>query len=195
MIKFTKEDNLLLDFLNQIKIIFNYIQIESTKFTINISNNNMIPHSSKVVIIDNDTKKEETVSMIPLGNLIGNTFYWFHPNIRALFLDTTENFIKIFHLDKIISNTILKFFNDDKIDFIEKYRDSIPFMLSCMYNPNKTNILRFLTSKEGDFEYFFIQIPLSIPKNLIDRIVIEMQMLDKSKKEFYTPARSIKNKK
>jgi hypothetical protein len=139
---FTKEDEILLDFLVGYRIIFNYIQNESMKNTLNLTSDNVIPHFSKVQLIVNDTKKEETVSMCPLGDLIGNTFYWFHPNIRALFFDTADAFIKRFKINKTMGNTMLKFFKDDKIEFSEKYRDSIPCFVSIMLvqHPPKARI-------------------------------------------------------
>jgi hypothetical protein len=84
---FTKEDDLLLDFLYGYKTIFNYIQVESFKYKINDTSDNIIPHFTKVQIIENESKKEELYHMIPIGDVIENTFYWLHPNVKALFED------------------------------------------------------------------------------------------------------------
>ena len=191
---FTKEDDLLLDFLYGYKTIFNYIQVESLKYQINDTSNNIIPHFTKVQIINNETKKEETFHMIPIGELINNTFYWLHPNVKTLFEDTTEEFIKSFKFNKILTNTMLKFFKHEKIDFTEKFRESIPFFISVMYPLNKANVIRFRKEKEkNDFSYYFIQIPLDIPKSLVDQIIIELQVLDKNKKDIFYPKRIINN--
>jgi hypothetical protein len=176
---FTKEDEILLDYLVGYKTILNYIQGESMKITKNITNDNIIPHFSKVQLIDNETKKEETVPMSPIGDLNDNTFYWFHPNIRALFYDTAEHFIKTFKIDKVIANTILKFFKDDKIEFSEKYRDSIACFISIMYDPRQANVVRYLKEKKGDYEYFFIHVKLPIPQILAERILTDFIYLNK----------------
>jgi len=178
---FIKEDEILLDFLVGYRLIFNYIQNESMKNTLNVTNDNIIPHFSKVQLIMNDTKKEETVSMCPVGDVIDNTFHWFHPNIRALFYDTAEAFIKRFKINKIMANTILKFFKDDKIEFSEKYRDSIPCFVSIMYDPRLANLSRYLRPKENDFQYIFAQQKLPISDLLADRILIELMMINSKK--------------
>jgi hypothetical protein len=190
---FTKEDDLLLDFLYGYKIIFNYIQVESMKYQINDTLDNIIPHFTKVKIIENETKKEDLYHMIPIGDVIGNTFYWLHPNVKALFEDTTEAFIKSFKFNKTLTNTMLKFFKNEKIEFTEKFRESIPFFISVMYPLNKANVVKFRKQKENEYIYYFIQIPLDIPKLLVDQIIIELQRLEKDKKEIYYPKRIINN--
>jgi hypothetical protein len=88
---------------------------------------------------------------------------------------------------------MLKFFKDVKIEFNEKYKESIPFFISIMYPLNKANVFKFKKQKENEYTYYFIQIPLDIPKLLVDQIIIELQRLDKDKKEIFYPKRIINN--
>lgn len=62
-------------------------------------------------------------------------------------------------------NTLKKLFEHTQITFPERYRYTIPYLLSLMYDPSKANILRVSDTMLSDYNFTFICIdmPLNIP--------------------------------
>jgi hypothetical protein len=75
-------------------------------------------------------------------------------------------------------NTIVKLFSYNQITFPEKYRQTIPYLLSYMYDPKKANIIRFAPDgySNNNFAYIFIWMSLDIPYwyQITDTIIHEL---------------------
>ena len=99
-----------------------------------------------------------------VGFLDGNTFTWNEHQKRRHY-NTFLNYVVPLISNYNAINSLKKLFEYNQITFPEKYRYTIPYLLSFMYDPLKANILRVTDDIYTDHSFTFIciQMSLSIP--------------------------------
>jgi hypothetical protein len=163
---FDNEDYGILDIIKSYKNVYELIINKSLEYTIDITNRNYVDGTSKVSYFKTGTynTSPSVVDMHVVGHLEGNTFTWNTSQINAhyqTFLRTIAPSIT----NQNTLNTLIKLFSQSQITFPEKYRQTIPYLLSYMYDPKKANIIRFAPDSYSNhsFTYIFIWMSLDIP--------------------------------
>ena len=93
--------------------------------------------------------------------LIGNTFTWNSYKLN----DHYQTFMRTIApsiTNQNTLNTLMKLFSYNQITFPEKYRQTIPYLLSYMYDPKKANVIRFAPDSYSNHSFAFIYIWMSL---------------------------------
>jgi len=167
-ISINKKDFPVLEIIRSYKNIYELIINKSLEYKIEITPQNSTVEQSNVTYFKKDSYKASSSSyfdttMHIVGSLNGNTWTWnsfFKDVHKGIFLDNIAPYLS----NNASYMTLSKLFNQPVITFPEKYRQTIPFLLSYLYDPSKGNIIRFSESNtSNDYWYIFIRMELDIP--------------------------------
>lgn len=96
-----------------------------------------------------------------VGFLDGNVFTWNEYQKSRHYNTFLNQFVPLLSNYNTI-NSLKKLFEYNQISFPEKYRYTIPYLLSLMYVPSKANILRVSDNIYSDHSFTFICIQMSL---------------------------------
>jgi hypothetical protein len=96
-----------------------------------------------------------------VGFLDGNVFTW-NEYQKSRHYNTFLNQMVPLLSNYNTINSLKKLFEYNQISFPEKYRYTIPYLLSLMYVPSKANILRVSDNIYSDHSFTFICIQMSL---------------------------------
>ena len=165
----------VLETIRSYKSVYELIMQKSLEYKIEMTPLNLDNGITKVEYFKKGSYNTNSskVDMHVVGFLIGNTFTWNSLQRK------THYYTFITTLMPLITNpntldTLHKLFATDVITFSEKYNQTIPYLLSYMYDPKKANIIKFVDSNDH-FTYIFINMSLDIPYwyQITDHIIYE----------------------
>jgi len=162
---FNSDDYWILEIIKSYKNIYDYIIHKSLEYKIDITPSNYISGTSKVSYFKPNVYNPYTnvVDMHIVGYLDENTFTW-NSSQRNTHYQTFRTTIAPYIYNQDTINTLVKLFSYNQITFPEKYRNTIPYLLSYMYDPKKANIIKFVeTYPSHHFTFAFMWMSLDIP--------------------------------
>jgi hypothetical protein len=173
---FTKEDNKVMDLIYEYKIIYEHLMDQSMMYKFNM--NEKIYENLQVEVENLNTKKIFTASILPIGFLKDNTFFWgMNDENRSYFKNNLFSAMNKMKISQNVLITIEKFFVNNSIEFNHNYRQTIPLLLSLLYDCRNINIIRFATDETTEnFAYYSIVVPITLDKK--NNMLIEL-ILDK----------------
>ena len=163
---FDNDDHLILEIIRGYKNVYEYIIHKSLEYRIDITPNNYISGTSKVSYFTPNVYNSYTyvVDMHIVGYLDGNTFTWNNSQMNTHYQKFRTS-IAPYIYNQYTINTLIKLFSYNQITFPEKYRYTIPYLLSYMYDPKKANIIRFSENLYSNHHntFAFMEMSLDIP--------------------------------
>lgn len=163
---FNSDDYWILDVIKSYKNVYELIINKSLEYKIDITNRNFVDGTSKVSYFKTGTYSTSplVVDMHIAGYLDGNTFTWNSSQVNTHYQSFMRTIAPAI-VNQNTLNTLVKLFSYNQITFPEKYRQTIPYLLSYMYDPKKANIIRFAPDSYSNhsFAYIFIWMSLDIP--------------------------------
>jgi len=163
---FNSEDYGIFDVIKSYKNVYELIINKSLEYKIDITTRNFVDGTSKVSYFKTGTYNTapSIVDMHIAGYLDGNTFTWNSYQLNTHY----QSFMKTIApsiTNQNTLNTLVKLFSYNQITFPEKYRQTIPYFLSYMYDPKKANIIRFAPDSYSNhsFAFIFMWMSLDIP--------------------------------
>jgi hypothetical protein len=164
---FTEEDYKIMDIIIRYKPIYDKLIEQSFMYKFDM--NEEIYDTLKVEVENLDTKKKSTETIIPVGYLKDNTFFWAYGGRSDIIVTIKNNINKIMNkhnLSQKVLETVSKFFNNKSFELTHKYRQIIPVLLSLLYDNDIVNFIRFGVDEiTENFAYFGITVPLKLENN------------------------------
>jgi hypothetical protein len=150
------------------KNIFNFIINDSLKYDFMIDPTYDMFIFNDITLVNKQSKKDITSKVVIIGQLNKNIFTW-NNSIRQYMETIFFDFVKSYNINDNTVHALLPLFGEDKIRFEDKYKEIIPYLISLIFDNNKSNVLRFKSSNtNNDFCYVFINNNIDIPKKVID---------------------------
>ena len=162
---FTEEDYKIMDIIIFFKPTYDQIIVKSLMYKFNM--NKEIYDTLKVEVENLDTKKIFSATILPLGHLTGNRFFWgMDEEFKEILKKTIFSTIDKMKISKKVLNTLNKLFNNYSFELDYKYRQIIPVLFSLLFDSSKVNYIRFKENETTeDFFYYCITVPLKLEKN------------------------------
>jgi hypothetical protein len=164
---FNQQDYGVLEIIKSYKSIYELIMNKSLEYKIELTPQNAILDETTVEYFKKNQYNTGSVlksAMHIIGYLEGNTFIW-NDNFRHAYKDTFLRTVapSITNVNTLL--TLSKLFSQQQLTFPEKFRQTIPYLLSYMYDPSKANIIRFAGDAYSNqhFTYIFMAMSLEIP--------------------------------
>ena len=179
---FSQGDYSTLEAIKKYKNIYEMILHKSLEYKIELTPSNYVQGDSNVTYFKKgsygfSTSPDITVKMHIVGYLDGDTFTW-NDYQRTQHRNTFNQTVapSIDNLNTL--STLSKLFSQQQITFPEKYRQTIPYLISYMYDPYKANLIRFTDDPYTGhhYTYVFIYMSLDIPYwyQITDTIIHEL---------------------
>ena len=164
---FNQQDYGVFEIIKSYKNIYELIINKSLEYKIELTPQNAVLDETSVEYFKKNqynTNSIQKSDMHIIGYLDGNTFNWnnkYRPVHRETFL--TNLAPGITNANTLL--TLSKLFSQQQITFPEKFRQTIPYFLSYLYDPSKANVIRFAGDaySNNHFTYIFMYLSLEIP--------------------------------
>jgi len=163
---FNLADNNVFQILKSYRDTFEYIIAQSLEYKIEFTPSNHTLSESNVIYFKKGTygynnNPNLSGNMHIVGFLDGNVFTW-NEYQKSRHYNTFLNYIVPLISNYNTINSLKKLFEYNQITFPEKYRYTIPYLLSLMYDPSKANILRISDNIYSNHSFTFICIQMSL---------------------------------
>ena len=196
-------DHQVYQIIKSYRDVYEFITHKSLEYKIEITPLNQSLGETNVIyfklgMYGYNTNPNINTKMHIVGYLDGNTWTWNPYQINRhynVFLKYVSPLI--YNKNAILS--LNKLFQYNQITFPEKYRMTIPYLLSYMYEPKKANIIRFSDNllSNHSFTFAYIEMDLDIPYwyEMTDHIAKQLNYISYggSKKKTSENMRLIKN--
>ena len=163
---FSLADNNVFQIFKNYKDVFEYIIIQSLDYKIEFTPKNHSLSESNVTYFKKapygyNSNPNLSGNMHIVGFLDGNVFTW-NEYQKSRHYNTFLNHVVPLLSNYNTINSLKKLFEYNQITFPEKYRYTIPYLLSFMYDPSKANILRVTDDIYSNHSFTFICIQMSL---------------------------------
>ena len=166
---FSLADNTVFQIIKNYRDTYEYVMNQSLDYKLEFTPVNHSLGESNVTYFKRATYGDTSNPNINgqmhiVGYLDNNVFTW-NEYQRARHYKTFLTYMLPLLSNINTINTLKKLFEYTQITFPERYRYTIPYLLSLMYDPSKANILRVSDTMLSDYNFTFICIdmPLNIP--------------------------------
>ena len=178
---FSLVDNNVFEILKSYKNVYEYILHESLNYKIEITPiNSSLGETTVSYFLMGSSNPTLNTKMHIAGYLDGNTWTW-NEYQKQRHYNSFTNYVLPLISNINVRTTLQKLFVFTQITFPEKYRHTIPYLLSYMYDPARANIIRFTNDLLSNHSYTFIymEIPLTIPYwyEMTDHIAKEFNII------------------
>jgi len=161
---FSFADMNVFEILKSYKDIYEYIVYESLRYKIEFTPINSSLAETTVSYYPKGTNDPySNARMHIVGYLDGNTWTW-NEYQKQQHYTTFVNYVVPLLVNLNAANALQKLFTFTQITFPDKYRHTIPYLLSYMYDPSRANIIRFSNDLLSNHSYTFVymELPLNI---------------------------------
>jgi len=161
---FTLADNNIFQILKNYRDTFEYIITQSLDYKIEFTPINHSLSETNVNYFKKGNFPNLNGNMHIVGFLDGNVFTW-NEYQKTRHYNTFLNYVVPLLTNYNTINSLKKLFEYNQITFPEKYRYTIPYLLSFMYDPLEANIIRVTDDiyQNHSFTFICIQMSLNIP--------------------------------
>jgi hypothetical protein len=166
---FSLADNNVFQLLKYYKDTYEYIIMQSLEYKIEFTPINHSLSETSVTYFKKapygyNTNPNLSANMHIVGFLDGNVFTW-NEYQKSRHYNTFLKHVVPYLSNYNTINSLKKLFEYNQITFPEKYRNTIPYLLSYMYDPSQANIIRVTDNiySNHSFTFICIQMSLSIP--------------------------------
>jgi hypothetical protein len=166
---FSLADNTVFQILKNYRDTYEYIMNQSLEYKLEFTPVNHSLGESNVTYFKRaaygDTSNPNINGQMHIVGYLDNNVFTWNEYQKARHYKTFMNYMLPLVNNINTIETFKKLFQYTQITFPERYRYTIPYLLSLMYDPGKANILRVSDNMLSDYNFTFICIdmPLNIP--------------------------------
>lgn len=166
---FSLADNTVFQIIKNYRDTYEYVMNQSLDYKLEFTPVNHSLGESNVTYFKRaaygDTSNPNINGQMHIVGYLDNNIFTWNEYQRARHYKTFITYILPLISNINTINTLKKLFEHTQITFPERYRYTIPYLLSLMYDPSKANILRVSDTMLSDYVFTFICIdmPLNIP--------------------------------
>jgi len=182
---FSLADNNVFQIFKGYKDIYEFIINKSLEYKLEFTPINESLGDTNVMyfkkgLYGSNTNPNLTTKMHIVGYLDGNTWTWNNYQIRKHY-NIFLSYVVPLLINSNPIKSLSKLFEHNQITFPERYRQTIPYLLSYMYDPQKANIVRLSNNilSGHSLTFAYIEMSLDIPYwyQMTDHIAKELNMI------------------